>query len=189
MKKEAEDKKKKREDIPDAPESAAKAEEKKPEQTDELENLKAEIERQKEEIESLTEQTARARADFYNYRTRVERDRELNAKLAGERAVSGLLPVYENLERIKDALKDVDGNLYTGVSMVSQQFMEALASLGLEEIETEGEFDPNVHEAVAVEQVDDKSKDGEIAETLRNGYKLAGRVLRAAQVKVSKYDK
>jgi molecular chaperone GrpE len=179
---------KRAENLPGA-DSGATEEKKSAEGACETESLIAENKKQKEEIESLSNQLARARADFYNFRTRVERDRELNSKLAGEQAVSGLLPVYENLERIRDALRDKDEQLYTGVTMVSQQFMEALASLGLEVIDTDGEFDPNVHEAVAVEQVDDEEKDGLIAESLRNGYKLAGRVLRAAQVKVSKYNK
>lgn len=141
-----------------------------------------------EEIRNLTEEVARGRADFYNYRIRVERDRERDRKLAAEQAVSQLLPVLENLERICES-SDKDSQLYKGITMVAGQFSAVLCGLGLEQICTEGEFDPSVHEAVTMEPVEDESQDGFILGTLRKGYKLAGRVIRAAQVRVGKFIK
>ena len=145
------------------------------------------IEEMKREIKSLTEEAARARADYYNLRTRVERDREKNCKLAAERSVEELLPVFENLERVCCAVEDEESNLYKGIMMVTKQFYKALENLGLERIETEGDFDPSVHEAVSMEPVDDESRDGCIIGTLRKGYRLAGRIIRAPQVRVGKY--
>ena len=145
------------------------------------------IEEMKREIKSLTEEAARARADYYNLRTRVERDREKNCKLAAERSVEELLPVFENLERVCCAVEDEESNLYKGITMVTKQFYKALENLGLESIETEGDFDPSVHEAVSMEPVDDESRDGCIIGTLRKGYRLAGRIIRAPQVRVGKY--
>ena len=141
----------------------------------------------KKEIKSLTEEAARARADYYNLRTRVERDRERNCKLAAEKSIEELLPVFENLERICCAIEDEESNLYKGMVMITKQFYKALENLGLEYIETEGAFDPSVHEAVSMEPLGDKSKDGCIIGTLRKGYKLAGRIIRAPQVRVGKY--
>lgn len=151
--------------------------------------LLAKIEKNKEEIKSLTEEAARARADYYNFRTRVERDRERDRKFAAEKSIDLLLPVYENLERICEAIEDPENSLYKGAFMVSKQFAEAMAALGLEPISTDCKFDPAVHEAVSMEEVDDESKDGYIIGALRKGYKLAGRVIRAPQVKVGKYTK
>ena len=145
------------------------------------------IEEMKREIKSLTEEAARARADYYNLRTRVERDREKNCKLAAERSVEELLPVFENLERVCCAVEDEESNLYKGIMMVTKQFYKALENLGLESIETEGDFDPSVHEAVSMEPVDDESRDGCIIGTLRKGYRLAGRIIRTPQVRVGKY--
>ncbi len=139
-------------------------------------------------IKSLTEEAARARADYYNLRTRVERDRERNCKLAAERSVEELLPVFENLERVCCAVDDDESNLYKGISMVTKQFYKALENLGLEMIETNGVFDPSIHEAVMTEPVDDEAMDGLITGTLRNGYRLAGRIIRAPQVRVGKYS-
>ena len=141
----------------------------------------------KKEIKSLTEEAARARADYYNLRTRVERDRERNCKLAAEKSIEELLPVFENLERICCAIEDQESNLYKGMVMITKQFYKALENLGLEYIETEGAFDPSVHEAVFMEPLGDKSKDGCIIGTLRKGYKLGGRIIRAPQVRVGKY--
>ena len=145
------------------------------------------IEKMQKEIKALTEEAARARADYYNLRTRVERDREKNCKLAAEMSIEELLPVFENLERVCYAVEDEESNLYKGIYMVTKQFYKAMENLGLESIGTEGEFDPAVHEAVSIEQVNDKTKDGCIIGTLRKGYRLAGRIIRAPQVRVGKY--
>lgn len=152
----------------------------------EREKLIGEMETAQAEIKSLGDQVARTRADFYNYRTRIERDRERDRKLAAEQAITELLPVLENLERICDSVEK-DSQLHKGISMVAGQFMSVLCGLGLERICTEGEFDPNVHEAVLTQSVEDESKDGFVLNTLRNGYKLAGRVIKAAQVSVGKF--
>ena len=98
-----------------------------------------------------------------------------------------LPPVFENLERVCCAVEDEESNLYKGIMMVTKQFYKALENLGLESIETEGDFDPSVHEAVSMEPVDDESRDGCIIGTLRKGYRLAGRIIRAPQVRVGKY--
>jgi len=155
---------------------------------EESEKARNEIKELKIQIKDLTEEAARARADYYNFRTRVERDRERDKKLASEKFVEKLLPVFENIERICGAVEDKDGCLYKGMAMVIKQFAEAMDSMGLEMIPTEGKFDPSVHEAISLEPVKDETKDGHIIETLRKGYKLAGRVMRAAQVRVGKYN-
>ena len=150
------------------------------------ENLLEIIEKMNQDIKTLTEDAARARADYYNLRTRVERDREKNCKLAAERSIEELLPVFENLERVCCAIDDEESNLYKGMTMITKQFYKALENLGLERIDTEGEFDPSVHEAVSIEPVEDASKDNCIIGTLRKGYRLAGRIIRAPQVRVGK---
>lgn len=155
----------------------------------EREALFAEAEKAKEEIKGLTDEAARARADYYNLRTRVERDMERDRKLAAERALSKLLPVFENLERVCGAIEDKEGNLYKGITMVIKQFWNAMESLGLEQVSTEGQFDPSLHEAVSIEPVDEEAKDGHIIDVPRKGYKLAGRVIRVPQVRVGKYTK
>ncbi|MCF0247044.1 MAG: nucleotide exchange factor GrpE [Synergistes sp.] len=158
--------------------SAAQAEEQPADETEAL----------KEEIRKLKEEVARGRADYFNLRSRIERDRESNAKLAAEQAVNALLPVFENLERVAAAVEDKESSLAKGMSMVIKQFADSLGRLGLEFIPTEGEFDPNVHDAIFMEPVDDPEMDGKITGAVSRGYKLAGRLLKAPQVRVGKYN-
>jgi molecular chaperone GrpE len=154
----------------------------------ESDKAKQEIKKLTEQVKDLTEEAARARADYYNFRARVERDRERDRKLASEKSVEKLLPVFENMERICGAVDDKDSSLAKGMTMVIKQFSDAMYGMGLEMIPTEGQFDPSVHEAISLEPVKEEAKDGHIIETLRKGYKLAGRVMRAAQVRVGKYS-
>ncbi len=154
-----------------------------------IEELIVEAEKNKTEINCLKEDVARARADYYNFRTRVERDKERDRKFAAEKSIDLLLPVFENLERVCAAVDDTESSLYKGVSIVTKQFFEAMVSLGLEQIKTEGEFDPSLHEVVSTETVEDETKEGQIVTVIRKGYKLAGRVIRAAQVRIGKYEK
>lgn len=165
--------------------SETAAQEASEEKTADLEQTLLEKEAQ---IKELREEAARATADYYNLRMRVERDRQKDMKYAAERAVTELLPVYENLERVTASISDKEDSLAKGISMVEQQFMEVLKNLGLEVIPAEGKFDPSLHEAVMLEPVEEEEKDGEIIAVFRKGYTLAGRVLRAAQVKVGKKE-
>ena len=157
-------------------------------QDEEIKKLTAELEKQADEIKKLKEEVARSRADYFNLRTRMERDRESNAKLAAEQAVKEMLPVFENLERIAAAINDPESGMAKGMAMVIRQFSDGLCKLGLEFIPTEGPFDPALHEAISMEPVDDESKDGHIIGAVSRGYKLAGRVLKAPQVRVGKYN-
>ena len=174
---------------PQPQEAAQAAAPQQPEKQDapELDRLKEELGKAQKEVKDLTEEAARARADYYNFRTRVERDRERDRKLASEKAIKDLLPVYENLDRLVDAVEDKEGSLYKGMSMISRQFAAAMQDLGLEQIPTDGKFDPALHEAVSMEPVADEAKDGFIIGALRKGYRLAGRVIRAPQVRVGKF--
>ena len=147
-----------------------------------------EIARLREENEKLREEVMRARADYFNLRTRTEKQRETNAILAAERAVNAMLPIFENLERIADALTDKEDALAKGILMVQKQFAESLESLGLEFIKAEGDFNPSLHEAILMEPVEDEAMDGKILGAVSRGYKLGGRVLRAAKVRVGKFN-
>lgn len=151
---------------------------------DEVNARIAELEAQVAELDEYKNDVARARADFHNYRTRVERDRARDRVLAAEGTCDALLPVLDNLDRTLDAVDDKGSALCKGVAMVQRQFFQALQNLGLDIIETEGDFDPREHEAVMTVDVDDEAEDGKIQGVLYKGYKLGDKILRAAQVKV-----
>jgi molecular chaperone GrpE len=139
------------------------------------------------ERDGLSADLARARADFYNYRTRVDRDRERDRALAAERAVDQFFPVLDNLDRTLAAAGDADSSLVKGVDMVRRQFRKVLESMGLEAIPGEGvPFDPAIHEAVELVTVQDPSQDGAVIGEIERGWILAGKVLKASRVRVGR---
>ena len=134
----------------------------------------------------------RRQADFDNYRRRVEREREeFRPQIIGE-VVKPLLPVVDNLLRAlamrAEAVKANDNdsqNFVQGVQLIAQQLEAALASIGIQIIPTAGEtFNPEVHEAVALETTSDYPPHTVTEEILR-GYQLGQHLLRPAMVKVS----
>ena len=153
---------------------------------DEVESLKSKLDAALEEASQLRNEASRAKADFYNYRTRIERDRTRDRVLAAEGAVLDLLPVLDNLERALDAESDKESSMYKGISMVKKQFFEALQNMGLKLIETSGTFDPSIHEAVMMVDVESDNEDGIVVEAFHTGYMLGEKVLRAAKVKVGR---
>jgi molecular chaperone GrpE (heat shock protein) len=145
----------------------------------------------KAEMEELRGQLASARADLYNYRQRVERDRAKTRKLIAEDKVIEFLPVLDNLDRAlsvpeSGTAKDV----LVGVRMVQRQFLSVLEGFEVTAIPTEGcPFDLLAHEAIETEFVEDPAKDGAILCELLRGYRTPQRELRPAQVRVGKLKK
>jgi molecular chaperone GrpE len=127
----------------------------------------------------------RLKAEFDNYRKRAAREQgELFAR-AAERLVKELLPVLDDLERALDfAEEHEEAKLEDGVRLVHRALDEALRKEGLTEIETDGMFDPHVHEAL-LSQPDDDVESGAILSVLQKGYRLGDKVLRPARVIVA----
>ena len=148
-------------------------------------DLTKKLEEAERQLSEFRDEAARAKADFYNYRTRVERDRARDRTLAAEGTVDALLPVLDNLDRTLQAVTDKDSPLFKGVAMVQRQFFATLQGLGLQVISTDCPFDPALHEAMMVVEVGEE-QDGAIIEELHRGYILGEKVLRAAQVKVGR---
>jgi molecular chaperone GrpE len=150
----------------------------------ELEERLAAVEREREEhLDDLK----RVAAEFENYRKRVARDQVNLAARAHERLVKELLPVLDDLERALVAAADSRdserGRVEEGVRLVQRELQEALGKEGLVEIETNGRFDPHVHEALLSQPSD--QDEGAILEVLQKGYRLGDRVLRPARVVIS----
>lgn len=135
----------------------------------------------------LKVEAARAKADLFNYRQRMERDRVRMRQMALEDLVVRFLPVMDNLDRALAAGEDVSArDLHSGVSMVQRQFLQVLADIGVVPIETVGlPFDPARHEAVALCPADEGGEDCVVCE-IQKGYCLEERVIRPAQVQVGR---
>ena len=147
----------------------------------EQEERLAEVERERDEYLNDLKRVA---ADFENYRKRVARDQEGLVARAHERLVKELLPVLDDLERaLEAAAQHEEAKLEEGVRLVHRELVEALAREGLVEVETDGQFDPHVHEALVSQP--SEQEDGSVIEVLQKGYRLGDRVLRPARVVVS----
>src|SRR5207249_11368661 len=138
---------------------------------------------EKERDEHLND-LKRVAADFENYRKRVARDQESLAARAHERLVKELLPVLDDLERALAAAEEhEEGKLEEGVRLVHRSLRDALTREGLAEIETNGRFDPHVHEALLSQP--SEAEEGSVLEVLQKGYRLGDRVVRPARVVVA----
>jgi len=127
----------------------------------------------------------RLKAEFENYRKRTLREHESLLSRANERLVKELLPVLDDLGRALDAAEAHEGaKLEEGVGLVHRQLVRLLEREGLAEIETEGRFDPHVHEALLAQPSPDHDE-GSVLEVLQKGYRLGDRVLRPARVVIA----
>ena len=127
----------------------------------------------------------RVQADFENYRKRSVREQERLVAHAHERLVRELLPVLDDLERALEAAeRHEEAQLVEGVKLVERSLRASLAKEGLAEIDTDGPFDPHVHEALLT-QPSDASVSGSILEVVQRGYRFGDRVVRPARVIVA----
>ncbi len=154
----------------------------------EWEALQSERDGLVEEREQLRDQLLRARAEFDNYRKRVNRDTEHTRKMAAEALVRDLLPILDNLElAVEHSGEDAENAeaLREGVNMVLKQMHDVLRRHGVEPIESlKAPFDPNVHEALMQTHSDEVPAD-HVAQVFQKGYKLGDQILRPAKVVVS----
>ena len=141
-----------------------------------------------ERVAELEGELAAARADFYNYRQRMAKERQQIRRLVTDDTISSLLPVLDNLDRALTVPEDGSAkDVLVGVGMVRRQFLSTLEELGVRIIPTEGaSFDPALHDAVETVPVEDPELDGRILEELTRGYRTDERVLRASRVTVGK---
>jgi molecular chaperone GrpE len=127
----------------------------------------------------------RVQADFENYRKRAAREQERLVAHAHERLVRELLPVLDDLGRALEAAeRHEEATLVDGVKLVEKSLRQALQKEGLAEIETDGPFDPHVHEAVLTQARDD-AVPGSVLEVLQRGYRVGDKVVRPARVIVA----
>jgi molecular chaperone GrpE len=149
-----------------------------------LQKLGERISELEKERDSYLNDLQRVAAEFDNYRKRVARDQENLVARAHERLVKELLPVVDDLERaLQAAAEHEEGKLEEGVRLVHRNLADALAREGLAEIETNGRFDPHVHEALLSQPSDEE--EGSVIDVVQKGYRLGDRVLRPARVVVA----
>lgn len=145
------------------------------------------LEKAQAEIEELKTQMLYKTAEFDNYRKRTLKEKAELILNGGEKAVSAILPVIDDMERaIASGEKTDDPQvLREGMELIYHKFMKALESLGVKKIDTEGaDFDTDLHEAVAMVPGMGDDKKGKVIDCMQTGYQLNDKVIRHAKVAV-----
>jgi len=140
-----------------------------------------------EQVAEWRERAIRSAADLENFRKRMEREKGEARRYANQSLLEELLPVLDNFHMGLDAASaDAESMIFRGMEMVKKQLDDFLSGQGVEEVSAEGEmFDPAVHEAVSQEDCE-ASPEGSVLRVVRRGFKMGERLLRPANVVVSR---
>ena len=140
-------------------------------------------------IKELEDELLRSKAEFINYRKRLEEEQARLLKFCNEDLIKETLPILDNFERaisMDDTnLDDEVSKFLSGFKMIYCNFVNVLKNYGVVEIDGNNKpFDPIYHEAIMTEKREDVAP-GMVLEVLQKGYILKGKVIRPAMVKVS----
>lgn len=141
---------------------------------------------QDDKIEELTAQVKRALADYQNLQRRVQEERQAIGQFATQQVLFALLPIVDQLEQVVETApkEEQQSAWFQATAMSVKQLQELLKKEGVESITPEGApFDPNEHEAI---DTTEGEEDDKVAQVFQKGYKLHGKIIRAAKVRVSK---
>jgi molecular chaperone GrpE len=148
------------------------------------------IEKLEQEKSSYLDMAQRTRAEFDNFKKRNATLRIDSIDDGVREAVNVMLPVIDNMERAiaaADSENEQVASIKEGIDMIAKQMMDALQSLGLEEIKALGEtFDPMMHHAVMQGEANDDYTTDTVMEVFQKGYSVRGKIVRHSMVKVAK---
>ncbi len=168
------------EDTENNEQSEAEKKEESAEEKDPLEAAQA-------EIAELKDKYLRSVAEFDNYRKRTLKEKAELILNGGEKSISAILPVIDDMERaIANGEKTDDpAVLREGMELIYHKMMKALEGLGVKKIETENaDFNTDIHEAVAMVPGMGDDKKGKVIDCMQTGYQLNDKVIRHAKVAV-----
>jgi molecular chaperone GrpE len=156
---------------------------------DEYDALEKEIESLREEIEQQQDGWLRTRADFDNYKKRVQRDAARTFEDAMTNVLKIFLSAADDLERAlknKPQGESID-SWVNGIELIHQKLITQMKNQGVERMDVKpgDEFDPNIHEAITQEDHPD-FEEGQIIDVLQPGFKISDRIIRPAMVRVAR---
>ncbi len=150
--------------------------------------LQAELADVRAEAAAQTDQVQRIAAEFQNSKKRQERQLADSIQRASSHLATQLLPILDDFDlafgNLPEELSDEDESWVDGFRQIHKKLAAVLEDQGVTMIQLDGEFDPNLHEAISSEP-SENVESGHIIETLRAGYEHKGRVLRPAMVRVA----
>ncbi|MGC8869325.1 MAG: nucleotide exchange factor GrpE [Sulfurihydrogenibium sp.] len=152
----------------------------------ENEELKAKLQKTEEAAKKLSILYQTIQKDFEDYKARMIKEREQIKEEAIEKFAKAFLEVVDNFEKAIESFKYTNdiNSILQGIQMTHYQVVNLLKNFGIEKIEAEGDFNPQIHEAI--ETVKSKEyKPNQIVKILQHGYTYKGKVIRPAKVVVS----
>ncbi len=159
---------------------------------EELDILKGEMVKLKDANANLDDSYKRKVAEFDNYRKRVLKQMEDSAAESIKKFASDILPIFDNFGRaLKNSENNKDFNqLYDGLKITYNGILHFFGHIGVKPMEVIGqEFNPNLHEAVFMEERENLPYETTVVEELEKGYMLGDAVIRHSKVKVAKKKK
>ena len=154
----------------------------------EEEKLQKQLEEAQQTIEDQKDKYLRLSAEFDNYRKRTLKEKAELIKNGGEKAISAILPILDDLERALANMQKLDDiqAMYDGIDLIHQKFLKTLSQEGLQKMEPVGEaFDTDFHEAIALVPAPEEAQKGNVLDCVQTGYKLNDKVIRHANVVVA----
>ena len=149
----------------------------------------SELQKLKAERDTLLDRLARLQAEFENARKRAAREQQEFRDFATADTIKALLPTFDSFERALQAPATQNNEFRGGIELIYKQLQDALSKLGVRPIPAKGErFDPHVHEAIEMVETSEVP-DHQVIDELQRGYKLKGRLLRPAMVRVAQNSK
>lgn len=152
------------------------------------EKLQKELAEAEEKMTAEQDKYLRLAAEFDNFRRRTVKEKGELIKSAGEKVITAILPILDDMERAIANMKktgDADA-MIQGVELIYNKFLKVLQQEGLKKIETEGkDFDTDFHEAIAMLPAPSEEEKGKILDCVQTGYTLNDKVIRHAKVAVA----
>ncbi len=157
------------------------------------EQCQADLAEAKAALAEAEEKVLRIHADFENSKKRLEKDKANAVAFANESFASDMLTILDSFESAFASIDQIDtedaaealGKIKEGLELTYNQTLSVLKKHGVEEVAHEGEFDPEVHQAI-MQVESEEHKPGQVVQVMQKGYKMKDRTLRAAMVSTAK---
>ena len=172
---------------PTAQEGQAQQTEEQEQPVQEEPTTEEQLEKAKDEIAELNDRLLRKIAEFDNYRKRTLKEKTELILNGGEKIITAILPVLDDMERALKNMQDAEDvkALAEGVELIFKKFLDILEKQGVKPIEATGaDFDVDLHEAIAQLPAPEESLKGKVLDCTKTGYTLNEKVIRHSQVVV-----
>ncbi len=149
------------------------------------------VEQLEEKLRMSEEQNLRLRAEFANYKKRVERDQVELAIMIKADILKSVLPMLDDLKAMLEKSENNGGeeSVVEGARMIYQKFLQTLEREGVSRIDALGkEFNPNIHEAVMMKPTRNPEENGRVIEVFQDGFMINERLIRPTKVVVGNYQ-